>query len=428
MYHLTYCHTILYYYNKGEIARKNLSGKGEDGVKVCAITAEYNPFHKGHAYQLEQARRAGATHVIAVMSGNFVQRGVPAMMDKRVRTRAAIHGGVDLVLELPLPYATASAETFAYGALALMQATGCVEMVSFGAEDPLSEIQKALDVLLSKEFEPIFRLRLAGGGSYAAARTQTVADLAGEETAAVLTHPNNILAVEYLKAAHRLGFAPQWAAIPRKGSGHDQPGETQGMMSASYLRHLLEAGAWSEAQRGLLSVCLPIYQQAFVSGEAPVRLVGLERNILSVLRTRPLDWLAALPDMSEGLENRLYSGIRQAVSIVELYQMVQSKRYPQSRARRMVLHAFLGVTAALQKKDPPYLRILGIGPRGEEILRKMKQTAILPVSQSLLRLSNASEDARAFAQLEASATDQYVLGMPRPKPCGYELTAPVVKE
>ena len=118
-------------------------------MKVCAITAEYNPFHKGHAYQLEQARRAGATHVIAVMSGNFVQRGVPAMMDKRVRTRAAIHGGVDLVLELPLPYATASAETFAYGALALMQATGCVEMVSFGAEDPLSEIQKALDVLLS---------------------------------------------------------------------------------------------------------------------------------------------------------------------------------------------------------------------------------------------------------------------------------------
>ena len=161
-------------------------------MKICGITAEYNPFHKGHAYQIEKARQAGATHILVVMSGNFVQRGVPAMMDKWVRVRAALSGGADLVVELPLPFATASAETVAYGALSLMQAAGCVDMVSFGAEDGQEKLQKVLTVLLSERFEPVFRLRLAEGGSYAAARAQTVAELAGEETAAVLTRPNNM--------------------------------------------------------------------------------------------------------------------------------------------------------------------------------------------------------------------------------------------
>ena len=135
-------------------------------MKICGITAEYNPFHKGHAYQIEKARQAGATHILAVMSGNFVQRGVPAMLDKWVRVRAALSGGADLVVELPLPFATASAETFAYGALSLMQATGCVDMVSFGAEDEQAQLQKVLSVLLSPEFEPVFRLRLMGGGRW----------------------------------------------------------------------------------------------------------------------------------------------------------------------------------------------------------------------------------------------------------------------
>ncbi|MDD3193990.1 MAG: nucleotidyltransferase family protein [Oscillospiraceae bacterium] len=396
-------------------------------MKICGITAEYNPFHKGHAHQIEMARQAGATHVLVVMSGNFVQRGVPAMLDKRVRARAALCCGADLVLELPLPFATASAETFAYGALSVMQGTGCVDLVSFGAEDALEQIQRALDALLSPEFDPIFRLKLAEGDSYAATRARTVADIAGEDTAAVLARPNNILAVEYLKAAHRLDFHPQWAAIPRRGAGHDQPGAAGGFMSASHLRHLLELGDWASAAQGLPEVCLPLYQQAFVSGEGPVRLAALERNMLAVLRTRSLDWLKQLPDVSEGLENRLYAGIRQARSIVELYQLVQSKRYPQSRARRMALHGYLGVTADMQKKQLPYLRILGIGPGGEEILFRMKKTAVRPVSQSLARLSSGTEDAALFAGLEASATDQYVLGMPKPLPCGYEFTAPVIK-
>ncbi len=187
------------------------------------------------------------------------------------------------------------------------------------------------------------------------------------------------------------------------------------------MRHLLESGDWASARKGLPEVCLPLYQQAFVSGAAPVRLGDLERNMLAVLRTRPLDWLKNVPDISEGLENRLYTGIRRATSAAELYQLIQSKRYPQSRARRMTLHGFLGVTAAMQKVSLPYLRILGIGTGGRDILRQMKQTAVIPVSQSLARLSNESENAKLFAELEASATDQYVLECPNRCPAAGSL-------
>lgn len=397
-------------------------------MKICGITAEYNPFHEGHAYQIEQARRAGATHIVAVMSGNFVQRGAPAILDKWTRVRAALCGGVDLVIELPLPFATASAETFAYGSLSLMQAAGCVDMVSFGAEDPLKQLQSTLAVLLSKRFEPAFQARRAQGVSYAAARARAVEDLAGEETAAVLGRPNNILALEYLKAAHRLDFFPSWVTVPRQGAQHDQPGLQNGMMSASYLRGLLEQKAWDEAEKGLTETGRMIYQQVFLSGRGPVQIKLLERSILSALRTRSLEQLKALPDMSEGLENRFYAGIRQAVSIPQLYGLIQSKRYPQSRARRMVLHAFLGVTARMQNNPPPYLRILGIGAKGEEILKRMKKEARLPISQSLRWLQNLGGAPEGFARLEASATDQYVLGMPKPLPCGWEYTALLVKE
>ncbi len=396
-------------------------------MKICGITAEYNPFHKGHAYQIGQSRQAGATHIFVVMSGNFVQRGVPAQLDKWTRTRAALYGGADLVVELPLPFATASAETFAYGALSLMQAAGCVDMISFGAEDPLGHLQDALKVLFSPAFEPALQSRLAQGCSYAAARTRAVADLAGEELAAVLTRPNNILGLEYLKAARRLAFSPQWTAVLRRGAGHDEPGLQNGRMSASHLRLLLERGDWAEAGKGLPEICLPLYQQAFVSGKGPVRIEWMERSVLSVLRARSLEQLERLPDMSEGLENRLYAGIRQAVSIPQLYQLVQSKRYPQSRIRRTVLHGFLGVTAEMQKEKPPYLRVLGIGAKGEDILKRMKNTAQIPVSQSLYRLQNQDGSAERFARLEASATDQYVLGMPKPLPCGLDFTAPLIK-
>ena len=402
-------------------------------MKIVGLITEYNPFHNGHLYHIKESLRVtGADAAVVVMSGDYVQRGTPAIMPKRIRAEMALMCGAGAVFELPVCYATGSAELFALGSVSLLESLGIVDSICFGSEcNDLPILEQLAELLLEEPeaYQILLKDYLKQGMSFPRARQEAILSYTEDPRfAEILRNPNNILGIEYLKAAHRLGFSPQWAAIPRKGAGHDQHGEEKGLMSASYVRHLLEAGDWSEAQKGLPEICLPLYQQAFVSGVAPVRLGNLERNMLALLRTRPLDWLKNLPDVSEGLENRLYAGIRQARSIVELYQLVQTKRYPQSRARRMALHGFLGVTASMQKIRPPYLRILGIGFGGEEILRQMKKTAVIPFSQSLARLSEESEDAKRFAQLEAAATDQYVLGMPKPLPCGWEFTAPVVKE
>lgn len=396
-------------------------------MRICGITAEYNPFHQGHAYQIAQTKQAGATHIVAVMSGNFVQRGTPALLEKRVRTKAALLSGVDLVLELPVPFATASAETFALGALQLMKATGCIQMVSFGAEDSLEDLMAALTALRQERFPQELRRHLQEGYSFAAARTAAVADLAGKNIANLLIKPNNILAVEYLKAAEQLHFSPEWAPVPRKGAAHDQHGAEAEWMSGSYLRHLMERGCWEEAERGISPACAQVYRQTFLAGEAPVTIEQMDRAILSVLRMRSPEWIRTLPDIGEGLENRFHGAIRQAASVSQLYRLAQSKRYPQSRIRRLVLHAFLGIDASVQKMPVPYLRVLGMTKAGETVLGQMKEAATLPVSHSLLRLAEQSDKASIFAQLEASSTDQYLLGMPRILPCGYDLTAPIVK-
>ena len=396
-------------------------------MKICGIVAEYNPFHKGHAYQIETARKAGVTHVMAVMSGNFVQRGEPAVAEKHLRAKLALSSGADLVIELPLPYALSSAECFARGAVSLMQRSGCVDVISFGAENTRQELKPVLDALLSPGFDAVLQKELKKGDSFAAARTRAVAQMAGADAAALLTRPNNILAVEYQKAASKLGFAAEFLAVPRKGAAHDSQDGEEEFCSASLIRDRIGKGDLSAAEKGMPEGAFSGLSQAIAAGEAPASPERLENAVLAALRRRSIEELAQLPDISEGLENRFYGAIRQATSLEELYRMTQSKRYPQARVRRMVWQSFLGVTAQMQKTEPPYIRVLGMNRKGEEILREIKEKGSLPVSPSLLRLAETSPEAKLFADLEAAAADQYVLGLPKVLPCGYDLTCPVVK-
>ena len=397
-------------------------------MKICGIVAEYNPFHKGHAYQIEMARKAGATHVMAVMSGNFVQRGAPAMAEKHLRAKMALLGGADLVVELPLPFSLASAEAFAHGAVSLMQQSGCVDMISFGAEDDQDALTAALQGLLSPRFDELLQAELKKGDSYAAARTRAVAAIAGDTAAQVLTKPNNILGVEYQKAAAKLDFHPQFVPVKRVGADHDSDLGCGGYLSASRIRTLIEKGSHHEAKSAIPDGAWPILEEALAADQVPVTGKKLEQAVLSSLRRLSAADLSRLPDMRAGLENRFYGAVRQASSLDELYGLIRSKRYPEARARRMVWQAFLGVAETLQRSCPPYIRVLGMNRKGEEILRAIKEKGSLPVSASLLRLAETSPEAKAFAQLEAAAADQYVLGMPQILPCGYDLTAAIVKE
>lgn len=395
-------------------------------MKTAVITAEYNPFHKGHRWQLEQVRAAGASHVAVVMSPDFTQRGTPAIFPKRLRAQAALENGADLVLELPVCYALAGAQRFAFGAVQLAAAMGCVDLLAFGAEDAdLVQLRQACTALQQEEVNQTIRQLLQSGITFAKARERAVAAVYGEETALLLQKPNNILAIEYLCQLEKLPDVHiQPLALGRIGNTHD--GEPVGeFASASFLRGLILEGRWEQAQRYLPQNVWQLYRQAQQEGQIADLQLG-ERAVLSALRRMEKSEMAQLADLSEGLENRLYRASREACSLEQLYAAVKSKRYPLARVRRLVMNAFLQLPAQMQTLPPPYLRVLGMNERGKQIVSAMKQTASLPVSTSLMKLARSTEAARQWAQVEAAACDQYSIFCRQVQPSGSDWSLPFV--
>lgn len=395
-------------------------------MKTAVITAEYNPFHKGHKWQLEQVRAAGASHVAVVMSPDFTQRGTPAIFPKRLRAQAALQNGADLVLELPVCYALAGAQRFAFGAVQLAAAMGCVDLLAFGAEDAdLVQLRQACTALQQEEVNQTIRQLLPSGITFAKARERAVAAVYGEETALLLQKPNNILAIEYLCQLEKLPDAHiQPLALGRIGNTHD--GEPVGeFASASFLRGLMLEGRWEQAQQYLPQNVWQLYRQAQQDGQFADLQLG-ERAVLSALRRMEQKEMAQLADLSEGLENRLYRASREACSLEQLYAAVKSKRYPLARVRRLVMNAFLQLPAQMQMLPPPYLRVLGMNERGKQILSAMKRTASLPVSTSLMKLARSTQAARQWAQVEAAACDQYSIFCQQIQASGSDWSLPFV--
>ena len=395
-------------------------------MKTAVITAEYNPFHKGHRWQLEQVRAAGASHVAVVMSPDFTQRGTPAIFPKRLRAQAALQNGADLVLELPVCYALAGAQRFAFGAVQLAAAMGCVDLLAFGAEDAdLLQLRQACTALQQEEVNQTIRQLLQSGITFAKARERAVAAVYGEETALLLQKPNNILAIEYLCQLEKLPDAHiQPLALGRIGNTHD--GEPVGeFASASFLRGLMLEGRWEQAQQYLPQNVWQLYRQAQQDGQFADLQLG-ERAVLSALRRMEQKEMAQLADLSEGLENRLYRASREACSLEQLYAAIKSKRYPLARVRRLVMNAFLQLPAQMQTLPPPYLRVLGMNERGKQILSAMKKTASLPVSTSLMKLARSTQAARQWAQVEAAACDQYSIFCQQIQASGSDWSLPFV--
>lgn len=389
--------------------------------KVCGIVAEFNPFHNGHRELIAWARQAGATHCVAVMSGNFVQRGSPAVTDKRVRAHCALLGGADLVIELPLPAATATAQRFARGAVGLLAATGCVDMLAFGSEsgdvDTLRLLSRAVD-------EPAvtthMRALLADGLTFAKARELAVVQVYGAQVAVQLATPNNALGIEYLRQAAYLGFDVPAITTPRFGVTHDAHAPDGAYASASFLRKQTDFALISQF---VPHSCAELLAGAMAEGLYPAEPNKLETALLSHLRRLGPEELATLPELSEGLENRLFAAIRATASLSELEAALKTKRYPLARVRRLILAAFLGLTSQDCDTPPPYVRVLGWNRKGQELVSSMKQRCVLPVSTSLARLRALGGSCERFSALEELATDLYTLCLPSPRPCGYEYTA-----
>ena len=373
-------------------------------MKAVGIVAEYNPFHGGHQYQIRKIREScGAdTPVVAVMSGDFVQRGEAASYDKFTRAEAAVRGGVSLVIELPLPWSLSSAEGFARGGVGLLGATGVVGALSFGSESgDLSAIEKTAAVLDTPEYNETLKAMLTGGTPFAAARAGAARALLGN-TAAVLNTPNDLLAVEYLRAAAKLGHTFKYIPIRREGSVHDGAG------SASELRALLREG---ESLAGRIpGEAWDVFRCADEAGRGFVSPESLRTAILSRLLERTPEDFAAVPDAAEGLHFRLYEAARRGVSPEEIADLARSKRYAHARLRRMVMCAALGVRAGDANGIPPYIRVLAFDARGAALLREMKTSAVLPVVVKSARVKDENESIQRLFDLGSRAHDLYVLG------------------
>lgn len=382
-------------------------------MTVCGIVAEYNPFHAGHAHHIAETRRVlGAdTAAVCAMSGNFVQRGDLAVMEKYARAAAAVRCGADLVLETPLSACLSSAEGFARGAVALLDALGCVTHLSFGAERAdLALLQRAADLSLRQD--ETLRQRLAAGLPYAAAMQQAVG-AADPEAGALLASPNNTLAVEYLSALDTLGSRMQPLAIERKGGAHDSDTPADGLPSASYLRGLLARGD-AEACRPLMpEASFAVLEQEIQSGAAPVVRDAVDQAILAHLRR--LDAAALIPFCSgdKGLAHRLADAIRDNTSFSEICTAAQTRRYPLARVRRVLLRAWLGLPQSVSP-EPQYIRVLAIGRQGRTLLRRMKDTCTLPVVIKPVTERSLPEDLQPALARDALADDLYALAYPAP--------------
>lgn len=373
-------------------------------MKLIGIVAEYNPFHNGHKYHIEESRKAfdEETAVVCVMSGDFVQRGEAAVFSKYARAEAAVKGGADLVLELPLPWSLASAEGFARGGVGLLSSLGCIDRISFGSEcGDLATLNALAMALIDPEVMPAVTEEMKSGISFAAAR-QLVMERQLGDMAKHLAAPNNILAVEYIKAIFMQHSRLEPMTILRQGAGHDQEGG-----SASDLRVLLQSG---KSIRGLTpKKCKAVFDREKKAGRGPVSMKSLEIPIISRLRMMDGTYFDNLPDAGEGLGKRLCAAAHDEPSLEGIISAAKTKRYALSRIRRMTMCAALGVTAEYTDSLPPYARILAANSRGQKALKIIAEKSSIPIITKPATIRECSQECKDVFLLGSGAHDLLVM-------------------
>ena len=379
---------------------------------VTGIVCEYNPFHRGHAAMLEQVRRRGADTIVCAMSGNFVQRGEAALFSKFARAEMALCGGADLVLEVPTPWAMATAETFARGGVEILTMAGC-DTIAFGSEcGDAAKIERVAQTLLRSDFGEKVREKLASGIPYAAARQQAAEELMGTD-AAILSRPNDILAVEYTKAVRRKQVDIKLTAVSRVAVAHDGAAAGE-YASASHIRELLQNGENAAAFDYISTYSAQIIQNEIDNGRMidPARL---EIALLSRLRQLREEDFARYDAGGEGLYHRFYDAVHTAATVDELLETVKTKRYPMARLRRMAMAAWLDVPAA--PEQVPYLRVLAADEKGRALLKKLQKQG-MPILTKPADVERLGCKAKELFTAEANRTDQFLLGMKTPQKPG----------
>lgn len=363
-------------------------------MKIVALITEYNPFHNGHAYHIKKSKEiTHADYVIVIMSGNYVQRGTPAIIDKYSRTSMALTNGADIVIELPVVYATASAETFATGAVRILHDLGIVNSICFGSEcgdlSLLSAIAKAL-CIETKEFKDDLQMHLRQGFSYPQARKQALlntCELSGyskKEIEHVLESSNNILGIEYLKALYRLSSNIVPYTILREGSGYNDLTLDTTFSSASALRECLQTPTnYAALEKHMPPMACNILKKA-INKTAPIFEDDFSDVLLYQLYTNSKERLAEYLDMNEDLANRLFELPLKYHKFSDLADSLKSKQYTKTRMNRALLHILLQITTSLSKEVDPitttmYARLLGFKKEASSLIKNIRLQGEIPI-------------------------------------------------
>ena len=404
---------------------------------ILGIVSEYNPFHNGHIHHLEISKQLTKTDfTVAVMSGNFMQRGDTALVDKWTRTEMALKSGIDLVIELPTVYALSSAENYADGAVKILDSLGVVDFISFGSEigeiTPLLEVANVL-YKEPKEFSSLITTQLRSGLSYPKAREIALSQFFGssKKYSSIVSNPNNILGVEYLKSLkkHRSHIRP--LTIKRDYADYNSTQEKNGVASATAIRTMIQNK--KNVHRVVPYETYELLEKCKEEGKIIPGLSVFEKEIIYTLRKMTLSEIAELPDVSEGLENKIKAAANNVNTLDELIASIKSKRYTQSRIQRILLYALLDISKKdinQSKRVTPYIRVLGFNKHGKRIISAIaaanpKLKIIVSVKKFL---ENSTDNVlKNMISKDILATNIYTLGYKNNSIANLDFTHKVVE-
>ncbi len=384
------------------------------------IIAEYNPFHNGHLEHILQSKKmTDPTYTICIMSGNFTQRGIPAIVDKWSRAQMALENGIDIVIELPTIYSISSAESFAYGNVKILDSLKLIDFFSFGSEcGSLDILDEFATVLYNepKEYITLLKHELSKGLSYPKARENALLLYLNDirRYANVLSNPNNILAIEYLKARKKLKSHMIPITVERTAVNHNSKIASGKYASSSAIREKLSKE--EEITSYVPCNTFDILENSIKYGKIVLSLSKFEKEIIYIFRRMTVSEIASLPDVSEGLENKFKSAANECNTVKELINIIKSKRYTETRIQRIILYALLGITKSKLNelyRITPYIRILGMTSKGKEFLSLLKyENPKLPIITSVKDFLDINKNKLLYEMIaiDIFATNLYTIG------------------
>ena len=388
---------------------------------VLGIIAEYNPFHNGHLYHLLKSKEeTKSEYTIAVIGGNFTQRGEASLIDKWTKAEMAIANGIDLVIELPLLYSISSAENFADGAIKILNSLKIVDNISFGTEtEDLNKLNIISNILYNepKEFKILLEKSLQKGISFPKAREEALTNYLNDKSYAPIIHsPNNILGIEYLKSLKKHKSKINPICIKRKDAGHLTTDYTGKITSATAIRNLIKQNNNKLVKNFLTPSSYTILMDEIKKGHFVGDTRLFENIIIYNLRNITTEQIANLPDVSEGLENLIKKAANSCNTIDELINIVSSKRYTETRIRRILLYCLLNITKkdmSVSKKCNPYIRVLGFNNNGKKLISEIsKANPKLSIITSVKKFidSNTNKNLQTMLNKDIYATNVYSIG------------------